>query len=327
VTKGTEGKRFLFVTGKGGTGKTTVTAVLALRLASRNQRVLCAMCQSRERLSTLLQGPPVGDTIVTLRENIWAVNMNPVAALSEYGKMVLRVRAVHRAVFENPLVRSFFAATPGLPEWAMLGKAWFHTTERRSDGSPRFDTVILDAPATGHGLDMLRGPRVIVDVAPPGLLRREATRAWNLFSDPLRSGVVVVTLPEEMAVSETLELLDSIRKELKLPVAEVIANGLLPPVFAPMEREQLLRPQPAGRAPGDAALASGARRAQREAAQGQALERLRDNARAPIATLPRLLQPVDSLGAVHALAEQLRPDTVAQRQGACAAGVGGARSG
>ena len=305
MTQGTEGKRFLFITGKGGTGKTTLTAALALRLASRNQRVLCAMCQSKERLSTLLQGPPVGENIVALRDNIWAVNMNPQAALSEYGRMVLRVRAVHRAVFDNSLVRSFFAATPGLPEWAMLGKAWFHTTERRSDGSWRFDTVILDAPATGHGLDMLRGPKVIVDVAPAGLLRREATRAWNLFSDPLRSGVVVVTLPEEMAVSETLELLESIRTELKLPVAEVVANGLLRLLFTPSEREQLLRPGPATRAAGDVALQAGARRARREAGQVQALGRLRDNVRAPITTLPRLLPQVDSLKAVQTLAQLL----------------------
>ena len=88
----------------------------------------------------------------------------------------------------------------------MLGKAWWHTTEKRADGSFKYDVVILDAPATGHGLDMLRVPKVILDVVPPGLLRRDAERAWALFQDPKTCAIVLVTLPEEMPTTETIEL-------------------------------------------------------------------------------------------------------------------------
>jgi hypothetical protein len=101
--------------------------------------------------------------------------------------MVLKIRAVYRAIFENRMVKSFLRAVPGMDEWSMLGKAWFHTTEQVG-GRPRWDLVILDAPATGHGLDLLRVPQVLLDVAPPSPLRREAEKCWNLMHDAARSG-------------------------------------------------------------------------------------------------------------------------------------------
>ena len=116
------------------------------------------------------------------------------------------------------------------------------TLERRrrahlADGRPRYDLVILDAPATGHGLDMLRVPRVILDVAPPGLLRREAEDAVALFRDPSRGGVVLVTLPEDRPVSETLELHTALRDELAMPVHALVVNQVLPRLFSANERD------------------------------------------------------------------------------------------
>lgn len=307
MTTGLEGRRFLYVTGKGGVGKTTVTAALALVMASRGKRVLCAMCQAKERLSTLLEGPPVGDDIVQLRPNIHAVNIQPEVALAEYGQMTLKIRPVYKAVFENRLVKSFLRATPGLYQWAMLGKAWFHTTETLKDGSPRFDVVIVDAPSTGHGLDMLRGPKVIVDLAPSGLLRREAEKAWALFSDPVLSGVVLVTLPEEMPVTETLDLLEAMRTELHLPVVKVVVNGVLPPLFSAQERDSLLSPRELDpKQLGDAALAVGARRARRELVQHDALVRLRESVDVPMAYLPHVFADVDSLKAISDLATRIQ---------------------
>ena len=101
--------------------------------------------------------------------------------------MVLKVPGLYRVVFDNKYVRSFLPAVPGLSEWAMLGKAWFHTTETDERGANRFDVVLLDAPATGHGLDMLRVPKVILEVVPPGILRRDAeTRVEDVPRSPRR---------------------------------------------------------------------------------------------------------------------------------------------
>ena len=187
-------RRFLFVTGKGGVGKTTVSGAMAMAYAARGKRVLVALCNTKERLSAILGVKPIDDRVAAVAPNIWAVNLAPETAMLEYGEIILKVRALTRAVFDNRYTKTFFRAVPGLYEWAMLGKAWYHTTEKLEDGSPRFDLVLFDAPATGHGLDMLRVPKVILDVVPPGVLRRVAEAAWALFQDRDKSGVVLVTL-------------------------------------------------------------------------------------------------------------------------------------
>src|SRR6185436_15968148 len=149
-----EEKRFLIVTGKGGVGKTTVCAAEALALAHKGKRVLVCMCNAKERLSTMLGSQLIGSEVVSVAQNVWAVNMDPEVALEEYGLMMLKSRALYKLLFDNRYVRTFFRAVPGMSEWSMLGKAWFHTTEVDDDGSHKYDVVILDAPATGHGLDM-----------------------------------------------------------------------------------------------------------------------------------------------------------------------------
>lgn len=298
-------RRFLFVTGKGGVGKTTVTAALAIKLASQGKRVLCTACNAKERFSTLFGVPPVGAKIAPLATNIWGINMEPSVAMAEYGMMILKSRTLYNAVFENRYVRSFFRATPGLYEWAMLGKAWWHTTEENPDGSPRFDVVLLDAPATGHGLDMLRVPKVIVDIVPPGILRRDADQAWEMFRDNTRSGVIVVTLPEDMPVSETLELLQSLEGELKLPVERIIVNGMLPPLFSPTERAELIKPIHIDQhQPGSLELAAGARRSYREIVQAQSLTRL-SSLKFPKVYLPHMFEGAESLEALQDLARRL----------------------
>lgn len=295
-------RRFLFITGKGGVGKTTVTAALARSLAARGLRVLVTVCGAKERLSTLLGAPPLTTAITPLGANLSGVRLVSEVALREYGALKLKNRLLVDAIFDSKYVAGFLAGTPGLKEWSLLGKAWYHATEQDADGRPRFDVVLFDAPATGHGLDMLRVPKVIVEIAPPGVLHNDAERALEMFRDPAQSGVVVVTLPEEMPTNESLELCQALRTELNLPIAELVVNGLLPVLFSSREAaelEALAVFSPSNAA--EAVLSAGVRRAIRERIQNQSLVRLAQAA-VPLRKLELLLSGASTPDAITRLA-------------------------
>ena len=299
-------RRFLIVTGKGGVGKTTVCAAEARALAAKGKRVLIAMCHAKERLSAMLGSPPIGHEITPVAENIWAINLQPTKCIEEYGLMTLKVRLLYKTVFDNKYTRSFLHAVPGLEEWAMLGKAWWHTSETREDGSFKYDVVILDAPATGHGLDMLRVPKIIVEVVPPGILRRDAETARELFRDPVRCGVVLVTLPEEMPTTETIELAAALTGELSLPLAKVVVNGVLPPLFSKEERAALLGAKPQDASGADAAIGAGQSRSTRENVQAESLARLSGALKdVPMSFLPQLFQNAATPEAIDELSRRV----------------------
>ncbi len=281
-------QRFLFVTGKGGSGKTTVSAALALALSRSGRRVLLATSGAKQRLSTLLGAAALDTQIQPISNNLWGVLLTPEVALREYGTLVLKSQRLVETLFDNKYVQGLFNGAPGLKEWALLGKAWYHTTETNGDGSPRFDVVIFDAPATGHGLDMLRVPKVILSAAPPGRLRADAERAFSFFRDATQSGVVVVTLPEEMPTNETLELVGALRDDLQLPVAEVVLNAALTQLFDATETSALERFADGARTDElGQTLTAAARRALAERTQAESLTRLATLG-IPLRQLPKL---------------------------------------
>ncbi len=308
-------KRFVLVTGKGGVGKTTVCAAEAVSLAASGKRVLVAMCNAKERLSELFGSARVGHLVVPVADRVWAVNMVPEKAIEEYGFLVMHNRTLAKALFDSRYVRAFLRAVPGMHEWAMLGKAWWHTTETLQDGSFKYDVVILDAPATGHGLDMLRVPTVILDVVPAGILRRDAERAWALFQDRDACAIVVVTLPEEMPVTETIELCESL-KHMGLSVNSVVVNAVLPSLFSASERAVLeALPQLEVRTPGDAALSAGRARAVRERLQSEMIDRLNRELPVRPIMLPLLMDDVAGPEAIAELAGILRSNPSSDSRG------------
>jgi len=261
------------------------------------------MCNAKERLSHLLEVEPIGPHNQRILPNVDAVNMVPRVALEEYGMMVLKIRAVYRAIFENRLVTAFLRGTPGIEAWSMLGKAYYHTKDEDESGRRRYDVVILDAPATGHGLEMLRVPQVIVDVAPPGLLRREAESALTLFRNAKRTGVVMVTLPEEMPTTESLELHAALTDELRMTVTRIVVNSVLPQLFDPGERDTYAGLP--GRLPDGSPLVSlaeaGRMRVLREQVQRESIARLDGSVSTPRIELPFLFMPEFRRSAVESL--------------------------
>ena len=225
-----ESKRLVIVLGKGGVGRTTVAVALAARLAARGKRTLLYQANAKERLSALLGGPPAAESIVRVRENLWAVNTNPHAALHEYGVMVLRYEAIYKMVLENRLSKALLRAIPGLDDYSLLGKLWWHTTEE-DRGRPRWDVIVFDAPATGHAVTLLRIPQAILEAVPEGPLTRDAVKVRALLEDPARTAPIMVTLAEEMPTNESIELAQRLERESNIKVQGVVVNQLYPDRF------------------------------------------------------------------------------------------------
>jgi anion-transporting ArsA/GET3 family ATPase len=224
-------RRLILVAGKGGVGRSTVAASIAAAAARRGRKTLLFQANANDRYGTFFgRSFEVGTEIVRLRENLYAVNTNPAAALEEYGLMVLRFRRVYRMVFENRITKYFLRAIPGLDDYSVIGKAWFHTEEERR-GRPLWDTVVFDLPASGHSLSMLRIPYVIIDTVPEGPLTRDARKLVSLLQDPERTAVVLVTLAEEMPSNEARELSEALERELSLSVSHLFINQIYPDRF------------------------------------------------------------------------------------------------
>ncbi len=224
-------RRFTLVTGKGGVGKSTVTAILALLHAAAGRRTLVCELNALERVAPLLGHPPVGAKVTALERNLSAVNILPAQALEEYAQMKLRSRTVTHLVFDNPLVRRFVEFVPGMNDLLMFGKAFNHERERDEDGRPVWDSIIIDAPATGHGVSFFRLPKVIQDAVPAGNMHDEASEMWNLLRDARRTAIHLVALPEELPVQETIELHQRLRDELGLPLGFLVINMMPPPLL------------------------------------------------------------------------------------------------
>ena len=222
-------RRLLVNMGKGGVGRSSISAALACYAAERGKRVLVCEVNTKERMSHLLGGnkPETFTEIEQIwqpRDNIWTVNIEPWTAMKEYVQQVLKMRLIYNIVFENPLMRYFLRAIPGLQDLVFIGKVWYHTTEKRRDGSPRFDLVIVDAPATGHGIAMLRIPFVVTNTVPVGPMYKAAQQIKDLLTDSKKTSINLITLPEEMPVNETIELHQTVKEKLKLPLGGLFLN-------------------------------------------------------------------------------------------------------
>ncbi len=224
-------RRVIVVMGKGGVGRTTVSTALAQAAARRGRRTLLFQAGAKDKLSRLLGIAPVGDQIVQVPGGFSAVNTNPSAAIHEYGLMVLRYETIYRLVMENQVIKKLVRAIPGLDDYSIIGKLWFHSTETHPAGGWKWDTIVFDAPATGHALSMFKIPRAILEAVPEGPLTRDAVKVRSLFEDPSRTAVVLTTLAEEMPVTETIEMAARLRPELGLHATHLVVNQIAPDRF------------------------------------------------------------------------------------------------
>jgi len=278
-------KELLVVTGKGGTGKSTVAAALGLIAAGRGMRTIIAEVAQRDDVSRALGGTGVHED--ELAPNLHHLSIDPQAAMEEYVIDQLPSRALADVLVSSRFFAYLAAATPGMRELVSIGKVWeLAQSERRRASDRPYDLVILDAPATGHGVAVLSAPRTFAEAARVGRIARQGRTIDAMLSDHQRTGVIAVARPEEMAVNETFALREALADEVGLPVGLVVANGMLPDRFAAADVGTLRR---ASSGAGTTSAVGAALHAHARArAQRAQLARLRRGIDGPVVTLPFL---------------------------------------
>jgi anion-transporting ArsA/GET3 family ATPase len=227
-----DGRRVLFVVGKGGVGKSTVATALAIAFAEAGKRVLLAQMEPSRRLAEFLGIEGVEQGIVEALPNLCVLTVDGESALSEYLGLVLPVRRVQRMVVESKLYHHFVAAAPGLKELMTVDKIWYEE-QLTFQGRPKWDVIVVDAPATGHVLQYLRMPSAAAEAFGPGLVRREAQKVMELLVDPTRTAVCPVATAEEMPVNETSEMYHQLRERLRMPLGVLFVNRVHAAPLAP----------------------------------------------------------------------------------------------
>jgi anion-transporting ArsA/GET3 family ATPase len=224
-------RRLVLVTGKGGTGKTSVTAALSLLASQRGRKVLACEVEPRGDLAEFFESAPAGFKPRQVQPDLFAMAMSTEESLQEYLRIQLRLPAMARM---GPLARAFdFVATaaPGVREILTVGKLAYEARERH------YDLVVADAAASGHVVGQLAAPRAIDELVHVGPVHDQTGWMLDILGDPAVTGLVVVTTPEEMPVNETIGLVARLRAETNVEVSAIVVNRVLPELFSRGDEE------------------------------------------------------------------------------------------
>ncbi len=223
-------RRLLFVTGKGGVGKSTIAASLGLLAAEQGKRTLVCEVDAKGNLADFYEAGPTGFAARELQPNLWAMSMNTEESLKEYLSLQLKIPFLAKI---GPLARTFdfiANAAPGVKEILTIGKLAWEVKERH------YDLVVVDSVASGHIVGQLTAPQGINELVQVGMVRNQTQWMLDILTDPAQTGVVIVSAPEEMPVAETIDLAERLDAETDVDLAAVVVNRVLPELFT--EREE-----------------------------------------------------------------------------------------
>jgi anion-transporting ArsA/GET3 family ATPase len=291
-------KRLVFVSGKGGVGKTTVALALGLATARRGLRTIVCEVAHQERFSRLMGREGVGYEETEIADNLGAISLDQQHTLEEWVSYQLPSKTVANMLYRSGIFQHLTSAAPGIKELVTIGKIWeLAQLHRKTKDARPYDFVVVDSPATGHGLGMLRAPRTFSDIARVGPIRHQADRIHDfIVSD--KTGVLAVALPEEMPVNETLEYRDEVER-FRGPLDGVVVNGLYPHRFTDDEVQSL-------NGHSGPAVQAAITEHRRYHGQQEELERLKGGlGDAQLACLPFLFAPEIGLAEVEELSRAL----------------------
>ena len=300
-------RRLIFVTGKGGVGKSTVATAMGLLAARSGRRTIVAELASQNRVGQTFAQPTATFEEVELADGLFTISIDPESAMEEY----LRVKTgpVGQALGSSRLFQAFAMATPGMRELLSIGKVWeLAQLQRRTSGADVYDVVIVDSPAAGHGLGILRTPRTFAEIARVGPIAHQAETIAHTIADRDFTSVVAVSTASEMPVNETVWLHDELRTD-GLALDAVIVNALYPDRFSDDDSELLERARSRSRSPlTSAALGAALSEHARARSQAEQYQRLRSAlgpGGPPLLTLPYLFAEEIGPGELGLLADAL----------------------
>jgi anion-transporting ArsA/GET3 family ATPase len=302
-------KRLIVVTGKGGVGKTTVAAALGLAAARSGKRTIVAEVSEQERLSGLFGRRALGHREGKLADGLHGISIDPDRAKEEWLRYQLKSSALAGLLGGSRIFQYLTAAAPGVDELVTIGKVWdLAQLERRVGGTRPYDLAIVDSPATGHGVALLRAPRTYAQIARVGPIAKQARSIHNFLADPRTTGVLAVALPEEMPVNETIDLRAGLRTDMGMDIHATVVNAVLPDRFKGREAKRLASLDGRLSAAARGAVATALSEHGRAAEQREQIERLRRDGGAPLVSLPFLFEPDLGPAEVSQLSECLEAE-------------------
>ncbi|MDX6615211.1 MAG: hypothetical protein QOD60_302 [Solirubrobacterales bacterium] len=286
-------KRLVVVTGKGGVGKSTISFAMGLAAAARGKRTIVCEVASQENASRVFNRAEVGFNEVEMAENLWSISIDPDEAMREYVLLQLKVKAARDMLFRSKLFNYLTAATPGLRELVTIGKIWelAQGGGRKVKKGRDYDTVIVDAPATGHGIGFLQTPRTFAAIARVGPIHSQAQALDAFITDHSQTGVAIVSLPEEMPVNESASLESALTGDVGVAVDQVYLNGLYPERFESSDAKTLEKAIDDSEGAARAAIRAALSEHRRADSQRDQLKRLKKRVSAPVKTLPFIFKP------------------------------------